>query len=50
MLESGKRALLLEDISTACNDLAVSCELMAEEHGELGEECAEVVVSNLPSS
>jgi len=41
LLESGKRSLLLEDVSTACNDLAMSCELMAEEHGELGEGCAE---------
>jgi len=41
LLESGKRSLLLEDVSTACNDLAMSCELMAEEHGELGEKCAE---------
>ena len=42
LLESGKRSLLLEDVSTACNDLAMSCELMAEEHGEQSEKCAEV--------
>ena len=47
MLESGKRALLLEDVSTACNDLAMCCELMVEEHGELNEMCAEVVFLSL---
>jgi hypothetical protein len=42
MLESGKRALLMEDVTTACNNLAMCGELMAEEHGELSENCAEV--------
>ena len=37
----GKRALLLEDASTACNDLAMCCELMTEEHGQLSESYAE---------
>ena len=30
MLESGMQALLLEDGTTACNDLAMCCDLMVE--------------------
>ena len=41
MLESGKWALLIEDVTTACNNLAMCGELMAEEHWELSENCAE---------
>ena len=42
MLESGRRSLKQGDITGALNDLAECCEVLAEEHGEDSEKCAEV--------
>ena len=42
MLESGKQALLLEDVTTACNNQSVCRKLMAEEHGKLSKNRAKV--------